>query len=153
MSGEPKTLTLTLDEFEATARDITYQWMQHVGHGHEDVEFYERLLDEDTPVDEGDPNHDALRELEDTSEMVVFVMERLANLPLVGVPLVARDEAAELREENERMRKALNAVDSFLSHEYHRNGHRLTDKEWAANVLRQVEAITRRRLADGESEK
>src|SRR5690606_37067434 len=103
--------------------------MQHVGHGHEDVEFYERLLDEDTPVDEGDPNHDALRELEDTSEMVVFVMERLANLPLVGVPLVARDEAAELREENERMRKALNAVDSFLSHEYHRNGHRLTGKD------------------------
>src|SRR5690606_11001332 len=103
-SGEPKTLTLTLDEFKATARDITYQRMQHVGHGHEDVEFYERLLDEDTPVDEGDPNHDALRELEDTSEMVVFVMERLANLPLVGVPVVARDEAAELREENHTLR-------------------------------------------------
>ena len=65
----------------------------------------------------------------------------------------ARDEAAELRAENERMRKALAAVDSFLSHEYHRNGHRLTGKEWAADVLRQVEVITRRRLAGGESER
>ena len=67
--------------------------------------------------------------------------------------VVARDEAAELRAENQRMRKALDAVDSFLSHEYHRNGHRLTDKEWAADVLRQVEAITRSRLAGGENEK
>lgn len=59
----------------------------------------------------------------------------------------ARDEAAELRAENERMLEALKAVDSFISHEYHRNGHRLTNKEWAEEVMRKVEGITRRRLA------
>lgn len=99
MSAPQEPLKLTPEAFEETARAITYQWMQHVGHGYEDVEAYERQLDADLPVDEDDPNHDALREFEDTSEFVVFVMEQLVSLAEFTATerRRARDDAAELR--------------------------------------------------------
>ena len=99
MTAPQEPLKLTPEAFEETARVITYQWMQHVGHGYEDVERIEQMLDADVPVDEGDPNHDHLREFADTTSLVVFVMEQLVSLAEFTATerRRARDDAAELR--------------------------------------------------------
>lgn len=80
MSGEPKTLTLTLDEFEATAKRITHQWMRHMGYKQHAIDSAEQLVDDDSPIDIDDPAADAIRDLLDSSELVVFVMEQLVSL-------------------------------------------------------------------------
>lgn len=92
-------LTLTPEAFEETARVITYQWMRHVGHGYEDVEHYEQLLDDEVALHEEATDYAAVEELKATTELVVFVMEQLVSLAEFTAieRRRARDDAAELR--------------------------------------------------------
>ncbi|MFA5626283.1 MAG: hypothetical protein WC965_02245 [Thiohalomonadaceae bacterium] len=117
MSGEPEALALTADEFEATARRITHQWMRHLGYKQHAIDGAEQLAEDDTPIDIDDPAADAIRDLLDSGELVMFVMERLAGLSEVGVPVAARDEAAELRAENAELRAAAEEALEAIKHQ------------------------------------
>lgn len=106
MTTPQEPLKLTPEAFEETARVITYQWMRHVGHGYEDVEHYEQLLDDEIALHEEATDYAAVEELKATTELVVFVMEQLVSLAEFTAieRRRARDDAAELRAALERFK-------------------------------------------------
>lgn len=107
----PEPLRLTLAE--QTAQRITHEWMRHLGYTNERIEIAEAQTCEnsgcefvaglgwDCSDEHGRSNHPERDDLVDAAELVMFVLERL--------PVVERDEAAELREAALRACEALMA--------------------------------------------